>query len=69
MHEYQNVKINTSLIPKIEVSVLCAAFLEATMKFYENDENKAGFEKWLKEREGGGIDEQSDSRKVKARIF
>jgi len=68
MCKHQNVKINTSLIPKIEVSVLCAAFLEATLKFYENDENLAGFEKWLKEREGGGIDEQSDSRKTAARI-
>ena len=68
MHEYQNIKINASLIPKIEVSVLCAAFLDAVMKFYENDENMAGFEKWLKEQEGGELYEQDDSNKIAARI-
>ena len=68
MENNQNIKINTSLIPKIEVSVLCATFLDAVLKFYENDENLAGFEAWIKEREGESVYEQDDSSKVAARI-
>ena len=68
MGSNQNIKIDTSLILKIEVSVLCAAFLEAMLKFYEDKENMAGFEAWLKEWEGGGIYEQNDSSKAAARV-
>ena len=49
-----DIKINPTLIPKLELRVLCAAFLEATLKFYENPENQAGFERWQTKRKGGG---------------
>ena len=52
----ETIKIVPSLMPKIEVRVLCAAFLEAVLRFYEDPENAAGFELWLNEREGGNAD-------------
>ena len=54
------IKIDPSLIPKVEVRVLCAAFLEAVLRFYEDPINSADFERWLIEREGGIADEPKD---------
>ena len=51
-----STEININLIPKVEVRVLCATFLEAVLRFYENPENVAGFERWLIERKGGNAD-------------
>ena len=56
MDTYENIKINPALIPKIEARVLCATFLEAVLRFYEDPENAAGFQSWLTEREGGNVD-------------
>jgi len=49
------IRVIPSSIPKIEVRVLCAAFLEAVLRFYEDPENVAGFETWLNERKGGNV--------------
>ena len=40
------VKINPSLIPGMEKQLLCATFLEAVIRFYENPENMRAFERW-----------------------
>ena len=56
----KNIKIKPSLIPKVEVRVLSATFLEAVLRFYEEPENTAGFGRWLTEREGGIADEPKD---------
>ena len=56
MDSSQMIEINPSSIPKIEARVLCAAFLEAVLRFYEDPENVAGFEMWLNERKGGNVD-------------
>lgn len=45
------IKIDTTAIPKIEVKILCSAFLEDIKRFYEVPENNAAFEKWMAERE------------------
>lgn len=48
----EHIKINIAAIPKIEVKLLCAAFLEDIKRFYEDPVNNAAFEKWMAEREG-----------------
>ena len=59
-----DVIINTALIPRLELRVLCAAFLEATLRFYEVPENRTGFERWLEGEKGGNADGQEDSGKA-----
>lgn len=44
------VKINTQAIPKIEVNLLCSAFLEAVQAFYKDPQNVADFEAWQRGR-------------------
>jgi len=56
----KNIKIKPSLIPKVEVRVLSATFLEAVLRFYEDPANVVGFERWLVEWEGGIADEPKD---------
>ena len=46
------VKINPSLIPGMEKQLLCATFLEAVIRFYENPENMRAFERWRAEKGG-----------------
>ena len=46
------VKINPNLIPSMEKQLLCATFLEAVIRFYENPENMRAFEKWRAEKGG-----------------
>ena len=46
------VKINPNLIPSLEKQLLCATFLEAVIRFYENPENMRAFEKWRAEKGG-----------------
>ena len=46
------VKINPNLIPGMEKQLLCATFLEAVIRFYENPENMRAFERWRVEKGG-----------------
>ena len=46
------VKINPNLIPRMEKQLLCATFVEAVIRFYENPENMRAFEKWRAEKGG-----------------
>ena len=46
------VKINPNLIPSMEKQLLCATFLEAVIRFYENPENMRAFERWRAEKGG-----------------
>ena len=46
------VQINPNLIPGMEKQLLCATFLEAVIRFYENPENMRAFEKWRAEKGG-----------------
>jgi hypothetical protein len=62
------ITINPLSIPKIETQVLCADFLEAVLRFYENPENTAGFEKWLDERKGENANGQENGNKNPVRI-
>ena len=54
------VKINPNLIPSMEKQLLCATFLEAVIRFYENPENMRAFEAWRR-RKGGTADEPEGS--------
>ena len=49
------VQINPNLIPNMEKQLLCAAFLEAVIRFYEDPKNMRAFEKWRSEK-GGSTD-------------
>ena len=40
------IRIIPSTIPRMEQKILCAAFLEAALRFYEDPANQAAFEKW-----------------------
>ena len=46
------VRINPNLIPSMEKQLLCATFLEAVIRFYENPENMRAFERWRAEKGG-----------------
>lgn len=46
------VRVIPTLIPSIEKQLLCAAFLEAVIRFYENPENMRSFERWCNEKGG-----------------
>lgn len=54
------VKINPNLIPSMEKQLLCATFLEAVIRFYEDPENMRAFERWRAEK-GGNADESERS--------
>ena len=46
------VKINPNLIPGMEKQLLCATFLEAVIRFYEDPENMRSFEQWCEQKGG-----------------
>jgi hypothetical protein len=46
------VRINLNLIPSMEKQLLCATFLEAVIRFYENPDNMRAFERWRAEKGG-----------------
>ena len=46
------VQINPNLIPSMEKQLLCATFLEAVIRFYEDPKNMSAFEKWRSEKGG-----------------
>ena len=54
------VRINPNLIPSMEKQLLCATFLEAVIRFYENPDNMRAFERWRAEK-GGNADESESS--------
>lgn len=46
------VQIIPQTIPRVEQKILCATFLEAVFRFYENPANEAAFEQWCIEKGG-----------------
>ena len=50
------VTINPNLIPGMEKQLLCATFLEAVIRFYEDPENMRSFERWRAEKGGSTHD-------------
>ena len=52
------VKIQPNLIPGMEKQLLCATFLEAVIRFYEDPENMRSFERWRAEKGGNAHDTQ-----------
>jgi len=54
------VRVIPKTIPRVEQKFLCATFLEAVLRFYENPENMAAFEVWRAEK-GGSVNGQKDS--------
>ena len=46
------VRVIPTLIPSIEKQLLCATFLEAVIRFYEDPENMRSFERWCNEKGG-----------------
>ncbi len=46
------VRVIPTLIPSIEKQLLCATFLEAVIRFYENPENMRSFERWCNKKGG-----------------
>lgn len=54
------IRVIPELIPRVEKKLLCATFLDAAIRFYEEPENRAAYEKWRMEK-GGQADGQKDS--------
>jgi hypothetical protein len=46
------IQIIPKAIPYVEQKILCATFLEAVFRFYENPANEAAFERWCTEKGG-----------------
>lgn len=44
------IRINPKKIPNVEIKLLCATFLDATIRFYDNQNNDIAFRKWLAEK-------------------
>lgn len=57
----QPVHIDVSQIPKVELNILCATFLDAVQRFYEDPENRRRFEEWRSKRNGGTTNDRSQS--------
>jgi len=53
------IRVVPASIPKMEQKLLCATFLEAVLRFYENPENMAAFEKWRMGKGGSTDDKQA----------
>lgn len=45
------VKICPTLIPAVDMRVLCATVLDSAQKFYADPENQRRFEQWKREKE------------------
>ena len=56
----RTVRINPSLIPSVEKNLLCATFLEAVIRFYEDPQNMRAFEAWRSEK-GGSVNGSENS--------
>lgn len=46
-YDRSTIKINPDTIPIMEQKILCAAFLDAILRFYEDPENMAAFERHM----------------------
>ena len=44
------VRVIPETIPRVEQKILCAAFLEAVIRFYDVPKNQAAFEQWRTEK-------------------
>lgn len=55
------IRVIPETIPRMEQKKLCAAFLEAAIRFYDSSENQAAFERWRAEK--GGCLNGSEDRK------
>lgn len=44
------VRIDPNLIPSVEKTLLCATFLEAVIRFYQDPDNLKAFEEWRTEK-------------------
>jgi hypothetical protein len=44
------VRINPKKIPNLETNLLCVTFLDAIIRFYDNQSNETAFKKWLAEK-------------------
>ena len=44
------VRISPKKISNVEINLLCATFLDATIRFYNNQSNEIAFRKWLAEK-------------------
>lgn len=53
------IRIIPTSIPRMEKRILCATFLEAVLRFYEDPVNMAAFERWRMGK-GGQRDGQKD---------
>lgn len=49
--------IDTTLIPAVEVQVLCATVLDAVNRFYEDPENQKRFQEWQQRRNADKVKE------------
>lgn len=54
------IQIIPELIPRVEQKILCATFLEAVLRFYEDPKNQDAFERWRAGKGGNAIG-QTDS--------
>ena len=54
------IRVIPNDIPDMERNLLCATFLEAVIRFYEDPVNAQAFEKWRAEK-GGDTYEPKDS--------
>ena len=52
MSAQSKVKVIPQWIPQTEKQLLCATFLEAVIRFYEDSENLRAFEAWREEKGG-----------------
>lgn len=46
------IRINPKEIPSMEKKLLCATFLDAVIRFYQNTNNELAFRKWYEEKGG-----------------
>lgn len=46
------VRVIPTLIPNMEKQLLCATFLEAVIRFYQDPDNAKAFERWRNEKGG-----------------
>ena len=60
------VRVIPTLIPNMEKQLLCATFLEAVIRFYENPENMRSFERWRKEKGGNANGSQRSGEATQA---
>lgn len=53
------IRIIPESIPRMEKKLLCATFLEAILRFYEDPKNMAAFERWRMGKGGSKVDQKA----------